>query len=80
MRTTQLVKLSRKITVPDMLVLQALRADNWLHAYGNPDGPEATAISQQITNAFYLDDDVWRGMILGQALATSRAALAGLRQ
>jgi hypothetical protein len=67
-------------TVPDMLVLQALRADNWLHAYGNPDGPEATAISQQITNAFYLDDDVWRGMILGQALATSRAALAGLRQ
>jgi hypothetical protein len=67
-------------TLPEMLVLQALRADNWLHAYGNPNGPEAPAIRQQITNAFYVDDDVWRGMVLGQALAASRAALTGLRQ
>ncbi|HEY0687227.1 MAG TPA: M14 family metallopeptidase [Steroidobacter sp.] len=67
-------------TVPEMLVLQALRADNWLHAHGNPNGPEAAAIREQITNAFHVDNDVWRGMVLGQALATSRAALTGLRQ
>lgn len=67
-------------TVPEMAVLQALRADNWLHAYGDPRGLEAAAIHQQITNAFDVDDDMWRGMVLGQALAASRAALMGLRQ
>jgi hypothetical protein len=65
-------------TVGPLEVLEALRADNWLHTRGDPAGPEATAINAQMLNAFYLDNDAWRGMVLGQSLATTRHAVAGL--
>ena len=66
-------------TVDSATVFDALRADNWLHAHGDPHGAQAEAIKQQIRNAFYVDSDSWRGMILGQALAASRQAIAGLQ-
>jgi hypothetical protein len=66
-------------TVNSAAVLEALRADNWLHAHGDPLAVESEAIKQQILRAFYVDDDTWRGMILGQSLAASRQALAGLQ-
>lgn len=59
-------------------VLDALRADNWLHAHGDPLGPEGQRIKDQILAAFYVDTDLWRGMVLGQSLKATRAALAGL--
>ena len=59
-------------------VIDALRADNWLHAHGDPSGPEAAAIKAQIRSAFYVDDDIWRGMVLGQSLIATRQAVAGL--
>jgi hypothetical protein len=65
-------------TVDSMIVLEALRADNWLHAHGDPAGPEAVAIKAQILAAFYTDTDVWRGMVLGQSLMTVRKAINGL--
>lgn len=65
-------------TVDSTVVLDALRADNWLHAHGDPTGPEAPAIKAQILAAFYTDTDVWRGMVLGQSLMTVRQAINGL--
>jgi hypothetical protein len=65
-------------TVESARVLEALRADNWLHAHGDPLSPEGQAIKAQIRGAFYVDTDVWRGMVLGQSLIAVRQALAGL--
>ena len=65
-------------TVDSGKVMDALRADNWLHAHGDPKGPEAAAIKAQIRAAFYVDTDVWRGMVLGQSLIAARQAVAGL--
>jgi hypothetical protein len=67
-------------TVDSTKVLDAVRADNWLHAHGDPTAPEARPIKQQIRDAFYIDTDVWRGMVLGQSLIAVRQALAGLSQ
>jgi len=65
-------------TVDSNQVLDALRADNWLHAHGDPSSPEGARIKAQILAAFYIDTDVWRGMVLGQSLAAARQAIAGL--
>jgi hypothetical protein len=67
-------------TLPMMEVLQALRADAWLHAHGDPESPEGKAIKAQMRTAFYGDTDDWKGMVAGQALLAFRQALAGLQQ
>jgi hypothetical protein len=59
-------------------VFVALRADAWLHAYGDPLSPEGQAIKAQIRAAFYGDADDWKGMVAGQSLAACRQAIAGL--
>lgn len=61
-------------------VLDALRADNWLHAHGDPRSPQGQQIKAQILAAFYVDTDLWRGMVLGQSLMAVREAIAGLTQ
>jgi hypothetical protein len=65
-------------TVDSAEVLEALRADNWLHAHGDPKSPQGQAIKAQVRAAFYVDTDLWRGMVLGQSLIAARQALAGL--
>ena len=59
-------------------VFLALRADAWLHAYGDPLSPEGQVIKAQIRAAFYGDADDWKGMVAGQSLAACRQAIAGL--
>jgi hypothetical protein len=59
-------------TVPLLEVLQALRADNWLHARlqaGGPRPPEAMvqAIGRQMMQAFFVDSDEWKAKVLEQA-------------
>jgi len=66
-------------TVPPLQVLNALRADNWLHLYGDPTDSWPGPIKTEILSAFCVSDDVWRGMVLGQSLAVARQAVAGLR-
>ena len=46
-------------TVDPLTVLQALRADAWLHAHGDPVGPDAAAIRAQVRAAFADDDPAW---------------------
>jgi hypothetical protein len=46
-------------TVDSLSVLQALRADAWLHAHANPTGPESPAVRSQVRSAFADDDPAW---------------------
>lgn len=57
---------------------EALRADAWLHAHGDPASPAGKAIKAQIRDAFYGDADDWKGMVAGQSLLACRQALKGL--
>ena len=61
-------------------VASALRADAWLHAYGDPLSPEGRRIQRQMREAFHSDDLMWQGMALGQGLAACQAALGELRR
>lgn len=65
-------------TVDANRVLDALMADNWLHAHGDPADPLGRRIKAQIRDAFHVDSDLWRGMVLGQSLSAVRQALGGL--
>lgn len=59
-------------------VLNAVRADAWLHAHGDPMNDQGRAIKAQIRDAFYGDQDDWKGMVAGQSLLAIKQALAGL--
>lgn len=61
-------------------VALALRADAWVHAYGDPRSPEGERIQGVLRGAFHSEDLMWQGMALGQGLAACQAALGELRQ
>ncbi|WP_197507797.1 MULTISPECIES: M14 family metallopeptidase [Methylosinus] len=65
-------------TAPLFEVLQALRADAWLHAHGDPRSDEGRRIEDRMRAAFYKETDFWKGMVAGQSLAAIRRAIAGL--
>jgi hypothetical protein len=50
-------------TTDGITVVQALRADNWLHRHGDPTGPEAPAIKAALRDAFAPDDPEWAEQI-----------------
>lgn len=58
----------------------AVRADTWLHTYGDPVSPQGQAIKAAIRRAYYGDAGDWKGMVAGQSLTVCRQALAGLNQ
>jgi hypothetical protein len=59
-------------------VLDAHRADNWLHHHGDPEGPEGEAIRAQMLHAMYPDDDAWRQMVWERAVFVVSKALEGV--
>jgi hypothetical protein len=59
-------------------VLDAVRADNWLHVHGDVESAQGREIKTMIRDAFYGDKDDWKGMIFEQAIAAQRNALRGL--
>jgi predicted deacylase len=65
-------------TVPTMDVMNALRGEAWLA--GHPDAPaeRARALRKAIRDAFYIDADDWKGMILGQFRALALQTINGL--
>lgn len=67
-------------TLPVEQVLDAVRADAWLHAHGDPKSPAGQRIKKQVRDAFFGDSPDWKGMILGQSLLAMRQALCGLTQ
>lgn len=52
-------------TIDPISVLMALRADAWLHGYGDPTGPDSAAIKAQVRAAFADDDPAWVEAIWG---------------
>ncbi len=65
---------------PELEVLNALRADAWVHAHGDPRSAQGRQISQSLKGVFHSDDVLWQGMALGQGLAACRAALSILSE
>jgi predicted deacylase len=65
-------------TIPGARVLDALRADNWLHLRGGQDAALATEIRDQMREAFSPMDCGWRGSIWAQAKHVFGQAFAGL--
>src|SRR5258707_513704 len=65
-------------TLPLNQVMDAVRADNWLHTRGKVDSAKGREIKAMVRDAFYSDKDDWKGMILEQALRHQRNALRGL--
>jgi hypothetical protein len=67
-------------TVPLKEVLDAMRADNWLHAHGDLHAGQARDIKAQIRAAFYPEADDWKSMVFERSVDVLRRALAGLAQ
>jgi hypothetical protein len=65
-------------TVPLTDMLDMLRADVWVRHHAHAPAALKADIRRQIRAAFYIDDDIWRGMIVGQARAAALQALYGL--
>lgn len=65
-------------TVPLMEVLNALRADNWLHAHGDPKSTVGRQVRGEIRDAFFVDTDEWKGQVFARASEVMRRALSAL--
>jgi hypothetical protein len=65
-------------TVDSITVLQSLRADAVLHSSGDPTGPDAPAIRDQVRAAFLDDDPSWLAACAPRYRAVADAALANL--
>jgi hypothetical protein len=65
-------------TLPILGMIEALRADHWLHV--NPQAPQdlKLAIKNQTLEAFYTDTDTWREQIVAQARQAMFQAVDGL--
>jgi hypothetical protein len=59
-------------------VLDAVRADNWLHHRGDLGSARGHALKAQMRDAFYCDKDDWKEMLVEQAMRAQRGALKGL--
>ncbi len=65
-------------TLPFDQVFRALRADNWLHAHGDPRGEAAEPIRAAMLAAFRPDRDDWKRTVLSHASGLVERALATL--
>jgi hypothetical protein len=65
-------------TKPLMDVLNALRADHWLHNHGDHATETARRIKQQVRDAFYGDTDEWKRRVFDKSVEVFRRTLAGL--
>jgi len=67
-------------TKPVLDVLDALRADNWLHLHCDIDSDLGKAIKKQIRDAFYGDTPEWKQMIWDTANRVLDQAVSGLSE
>ena len=65
-------------TLPNVEVRRALRGEAWLA--GHPGAPPALVqqIRRAVRDAFFVDADDWKGMILGQFRALAIQTINGL--
>jgi hypothetical protein len=67
-------------TLPLPAMLQALRADHWLHVHPEAAPALRSAINRQMRDAFYVDADDWKEQVYAQTRDASLAALARLAE
>jgi hypothetical protein len=65
-------------TRPLTEVMQALRADHWLHRHPEAPAAQRQAIGRQMRDAFYVDTDEWRRQVVAQGLLVFAQAVEGL--
>ncbi len=58
--------------------LQALRAEHWLQQHPAAPAPQRAAIKRALRDAFYVDADDWKSMVVAQAKDACLQALAAL--
>jgi hypothetical protein len=59
-------------------VIEALRADHWLHLHPEAPAPLAERIKQQLRDAFFTDTEEWKAQVLRQAREALFQAVDGL--
>ena len=67
-------------TLPHPQVRGALRADAWLRAHPDAGAARTAAIKRQIRDAFFVDADDWKGLVLGQFRAAALQSVNGLAE
>jgi hypothetical protein len=65
-------------TKPVMDVLNALRADHWLHKHGNTTTAQGQAIKRRMRAAFYGESDDWKERVFAKSVEVLRQSIAGL--
>lgn len=65
-------------TRPNDVVRQALRGDAWLRRHPDASPALRRSIKAALRDAFYIDADDWKGMIIGQFRATMLQTLYGM--
>ncbi|MCB1978261.1 MAG: M14 family metallopeptidase [Burkholderiaceae bacterium] len=65
-------------TLPILQMLQALRAEHWLHQHPEAPAEQAAQIKADMFSAFYTDTDAWRGQVISQARQALFQAVEGL--
>jgi hypothetical protein len=65
-------------TLPILQMLQALRAEHWLHQHPEAPAEQAAQIKADMLAAFYTDTDAWRGQVISQARQALFQAAQGL--
>ena len=66
-------------TIPETEVFHALRAEHWLHAYGDLNSQQAKTIKQNMLDAFYCDRSDWKESICNLAFTAQNELFAALR-
>jgi hypothetical protein len=67
-------------TVPLEAMIDAVRADNWLHLHGKLDSAQGRDIKAQIRATFYPEHDVWKEMIIERSIYVLKGMMRGLTQ
>jgi hypothetical protein len=65
-------------TLPSPQVRRALRGEAWLAGHPDAAPDVAAAIRRRVRDAFYVDADDWKGMVLGQFRALALQTINGL--
>lgn len=62
-------------TLDELMVLGAMRADNWLHHHGDPSSAFGEIVRARTREAFFVDDEAWRRQVAHDGMRCINAAL-----
>jgi len=62
-----------------LVVLDALRADNWLHQHANTDNPMTKPIRAQLMDAFFPNEQIWNNAVCARAEEIVLKTIIGIK-